>query len=193
MNRYYNSRFGRDAFELSAGEYYSTRDRVLIGTVLGSCVSVVLHDVRTRRGGLNHFMLPKEIIPSARLSRYNYGQFAIESLINDFVKNGSRRGDLRSKIFGGSQILDQGGPYTVGTNNVEFARDYLERENIPILGGDTGGELPRRLYLEPESFKVYMKKQRKREDVMKRLQRELRTYEKSLEELETKESPIILF
>ena len=41
--------------------------------------------------------------------------------------------------------------------NIKFAFDYLERLKIPVVNSNTGGNLPRKIFFDPETAKVYMK------------------------------------
>ena len=60
-------------------------------TVLGSCISACVRDVRARIGGMNHFLLAEQS-GSAR-DRYGasarYGAFAMERLINTILSRGT--------------------------------------------------------------------------------------------------------
>ena len=76
----------------------SPRNDEGVNTVLGSCICACLRDVETGVGGMNHFMLPRDLstgsdawnssdgTPSTR-----YGVYAMESLINEALKLGARR------------------------------------------------------------------------------------------------------
>ncbi len=97
---------------------------------------------------MNHFMLPLPA-PGSRLLDGNadslrYGGFAMEQLINEFVKRGSQRADLCAKVFGGAAVAtlrDTG----IGRMNADFVTAYLRTEGIAIAAADLGGRLPRRL------------------------------------------------
>ncbi len=165
MYKYYNNKFKKDIIDISAGEYIASAEDVIISTVLGSCVSVCIYDPRRKMAGLNHFMLVEsrsldnlgEMMRSER-----YGSYAMESLLNEFIRTGSRKSDLQSKVFGGSRILQTapGKSMDIGHQNIIYALNFLENEDIPILAKDTGGERPRRIYLFPHSFKVLLKREK---------------------------------
>ena len=68
------------------GEYFATNERVIISTLLGSCVSACLFDPVNRVLGMNHFLLSGEIFKKngggfATVSG-RYGVNAMELLIN---------------------------------------------------------------------------------------------------------------
>ncbi|MBP5283256.1 MAG: hypothetical protein J6Y93_01135, partial [Treponema sp.] len=45
----------------------------------------------------------------------------------------------------------------IGSVNIKFAFDWLEENKIKIVNSDTGGVLPRKIFFDPHSFKVYLK------------------------------------
>src|ERR1700712_2680494 len=80
---------------------------VTFSTVLGSCISACVRDVRARVGGMNHFLLAEQS-GSAR-DRYGasarYGAYAMEQVINSVLSRGSgSKSNLEVKVFGGGLI-----------------------------------------------------------------------------------------
>ncbi|MEO5373547.1 MAG: chemotaxis protein CheD [Alphaproteobacteria bacterium] len=110
----------------------------LITTILGSCVAVCLWDRSLRFGGMNHFLLPyweHQGEPSLR-----YGNVAIEALVEEMRRFGSRPGDLRAKVFGGANVLPVNGDGpTIGTRNVDMALQELRRFDIPVVNRHVSG------------------------------------------------------
>jgi len=143
------------------GEYFVTRSDEIIQTVLGSCISACVRDPALRIGGMNHFMLPEDITngssswhdPSIGLST-RYGSFAMESLLNDLMKLGAKRERLEVKLAGGGRVLAS--MTDVGSRNIEFARNWLHLEGLPIAGEDVGDTHPRRVLYFPATGRVLM-------------------------------------
>jgi chemotaxis protein CheD len=163
------------------GEYYVTRHNELIATTLGSCVSACIRDPQAGVGGMNHFMLPAD--ERQNLSAYDmsarYGNFAMEHMINDILKNGGRRERLEVKVFGGGNVLPS--MTAIGTNNIHFVRDYLATEGFDIVAEDLGGTSPRKVIYFPATGKVMMQRvSLSRRDEQEITQREV-AYQKSLE------------
>ena len=162
MYHHYHNKFQRDVAILHPGEYFATRDHVVISTVLGSCVAVALYDPKNHFAGLNHFMLPGRLGPNqlAGSETGKYGIFAMEFLVNEMIKLGAKKGDLVAKVFGGGHVLnrsvDNGG--SIPSSNVTFAFDYLQTEGIKVQSSDVGGTIARKIFLEPETFKVWLKR-----------------------------------
>jgi chemotaxis protein CheD len=136
------------------GEFYVTHKEEMITTVLGSCVSACIYDPQRNWGGMNHFMLPgsdNDEIASAR-----YGLYAMESLINEILKLGSRKETLKAKLFGGGQIIAQ--LTDVGQKNIRFAKKFLFSEGIPLESSDLGLVYPRKVNFFPATGKVLVKR-----------------------------------
>ncbi|MBU0936944.1 MAG: chemotaxis protein CheD [Spirochaetes bacterium] len=155
------SSFEQPVITIHPGEFFVSKEDVVISTVLGSCISVSLFDVRNQLGGINHFMLPgaldtNDILQSGSAK---YGMFAIELLYNEMLKNGSRKMDIVAKVFGGGSVLRvSNGSTKIPQSNIDFAFNYLEREKFPIVASDTGGVLPRKIFFFARSGKVLLKR-----------------------------------
>jgi chemotaxis protein CheD len=131
--------------------HVSTTDEVLT-TLLGSCVAACIYDEGLGCGGMNHFLLPE----SESLSHPRFGIHAMELLISRMLARGSRRKDLRFKIFGGSNVLE--GMPDVGTKNCQFIERYLESESFQITARDLGGPHARRIEFTPSNGRVRVKR-----------------------------------
>lgn len=162
MYRHFNSRFQKTVTIIHPGEYFATGDDEIISTVLGSCVAVALYDPARHVGGLNHFMLPGALDQSAGLvsETGKYGVFAMEFLINELMKLGSKRRDLIAKVFGGGHVLRGSDNHvsTVPQSNIDFAYTYLKTEGISIETADVGGTSARKIFYYPQSSKVLLKR-----------------------------------
>ena len=152
---FHDPAFERAAVKVLPGEFFVHDEDVAITTTLGSCVSACLHDPGTGIGGMNHFMLPDE---GDAASGGRFGAFAMELLINEMLKRGARRGALQAKIFGGGQVVKSLAGTLIGEKNVEFVRNFLAQERIPLLGGDVLDTCPRRICLFPRAGQVLCKR-----------------------------------
>ena len=122
---------------LLPGSIYVTTEPTLVTTVLGSCIAVCLWDSVWKFGGMNHFVLP--YAPKGQRSA-RYGDIAIESLINGMRDFGSKRGDLRAKVFGGASVLPfSDAEKTVGARNIEAALELLKKSRIRVIARSLGG------------------------------------------------------
>jgi len=55
-----------------------------------------------------------------------YGNFAMEALINEILKNGGRKENLEIKIFGGGKIMEN--MTNIGDMNIRFVREFIHAE-----------------------------------------------------------------
>jgi chemotaxis protein CheD len=148
---------------LNPGEYYVTKNDECIYTTLGSCISACIRDQVSGIGGMNHFMLPASIgdggWKAAGLgASTRYGNFAMEHLINEIMKNGGLRNRLEVKLFGGGRIIAN--MTDVGMRNIEFARDYIQTEGLKVVSEDVGDVFPRMVVYFPATGKVRVKRLR---------------------------------
>jgi chemotaxis protein CheD len=156
---YMDRNFQLPAAKIGPGEVYATQRDMLIVTVLGSCVSACLRDPLSRVGGMNHFMLPyhegaRRDGPLSESARY--GAYAMEVLVNHLLSLGARRERIQAKVFGAGRIVP--GMTDVGARNADFAVEYLQRENIPILARDLGRDEASKVYFFPRSGRVLLKR-----------------------------------
>jgi chemotaxis protein CheD len=160
---YFDRTFDCGAAKIGPGEYYFTNQDMVIVTVLGSCVSACIRDVKTGVGGMNHFMLPSNQFedkagPASKSMRY--GSYAMEVLLNQLYKNGARRENLEAKIFGGGRVFPGMRLFNIGENNADFVRQFLKNENITVSAEDLQDIYPRKVYFFPKTGKVMVKKLR---------------------------------
>jgi len=151
INRYWDKQNEIISAKILPGQFYVTKENEAIVTVLGSCISACIRDPLSGVGGMNHFMLPADnsgkdtkLSESAR-----YGNFAMEMLINEILKNGGKKQNLEVKIFGGGKILRN--MTDVGERNIEFAITYIKTEGLKLISSDVGSPHPRKVYYFPDS------------------------------------------
>ena len=163
INRYWDMTNARYAAKILPGEFYVTKHDEVIVTVLGSCVSACIRDSVVGIGGMNHFMLPvtAQLAADANCSlglSTRYGNYAMEHLINEIIKNGGSRRNLEVKVFGGGKILAQ--MTDIGDKNASFVHAFIRTEGLRLLGEDLGDIYPRKVHYYPNSGKVRVKKLR---------------------------------
>ena len=165
INRYWDKNHETFAAKILPGEYYVTANNEAIVTVLGSCVSACIRDKVFGIGGMNHFMLPlnknmSDADVAAMSNAGRYGNFAMEKMINDILKNGGTRENLEVKIFGGGRVLKNMKTLDIGNGNIDFVREYIQTEQLHLVGEDVGDIFPRKVIYFPLTGKVKVKKLR---------------------------------
>lgn len=197
MNKHFDPHFQKDIVTIHPGEFFTSKDDIYIATVLGSCISVALYDIKLGFGGMNHFMLPKSNReePLSSEDEGRFGNYAMELLINDMIHNGSLKQNLRAKVFGGGNVLDAGSSQMnmTGINNINFALNFLKTENIPIIVNDTGGIFPRKIYFSPLTAKVYLKRIQKSGQSVEEIKRRELEYKLQLQKKKEEAGDIIWF
>lgn len=163
INRYWDKYHRKFAAKILPGEFYVTISDEEIVTVLGSCVSACIRDRVFGIGGMNHFMLPSTAtslrdLRSQLSEATRYGNYAMEHLINEILKNGGDRRNLEIKVFGGGKVIEH--MSDVGRRNSEFVIDYIATEGLAIAAKDLGDRYPRKVIYFPKSGKVKVKKLR---------------------------------
>jgi len=165
ISRTWDARQNSCASRILPGEYYVTTTDEIITTVLGSCVSACIRDPLIGVGGMNHFMLPG--CTTQRMDRWGgdnclatrYGIAAMEMLINDLLKLGSQRSRLELKLFGGGNVMSMD-VNNVGDNNIQFVRQFVKTEGIPVVAEDLGEAFPRKVNYFPKTGKVMVRRLR---------------------------------
>lgn len=165
INHYWDRQRNIVVAKILPGEFYMTTGNVAIATTLGSCISACIWDDRANIGGMNHFMLPAtekeahEVNWGSRdkiTDATRYGNFAMEHLINEILKNGGRRINLKAKLFGGGRILKK--MSDVGQRNIDFVYEYLAQEGIEIESADVGDIYPRKVLFVPHNGRAFVKR-----------------------------------
>jgi len=131
-------------YKISAGP-----QEVLVTYSLGSCLGVSAYDPRARVGGLLHYMLPdSRINPEKALTQpAMFGDTGMALFLNKLFALGATRRTLEVKLAGSSKVLKEGEFFDIGRRNLLMAKKLLWKNNLPVLGEDTGGESSRTLRL----------------------------------------------
>lgn len=131
-----------------------------LATLLGSCVTVCLFDPGLKIGGINHFMLPD-------MGRSNHGDvdsllsgnYAMEALLNGLLIKGAKKQRLQAKAFGGGTIIDtDSSAQSIGMRNASFAKEWLNREGIPLRSSDFLGPWSRKIIFLPFNGEAFCKR-----------------------------------
>jgi len=154
MYRSYNKQFKSNMVIIQPGEFYITNSNESIATVLGSCISVCLYDIKKHIGGMNHFMLPGDFKDEDifRSKSGRYGMFAMEKLINEMLKKGGNKENFIAKVFGGAHVLNfRNTDGNIPDANISFVKTYLTFEEIKIVSSDLGGNIGRKIIFFPKN------------------------------------------
>lgn len=134
---------GVETYFLKPGYIYVVTRPTEIITVLGSCVSVCLHDRVKKYGGMNHFQLPRN---GHAPHSSKFGDDSIRELHRIFMEHGSHPGDLEAKIIGGAYPQNDPVVKEIALGNIAVAREMLKKMHIPVLSDTCGGDRGRKVY-----------------------------------------------
>ncbi|EHQ36669.1 chemotaxis protein CheD [Methanoplanus limicola] len=139
------------------GEYY-TGDFVMTSIGLGSCVALILHDRKWKKGAVAHVMLPESNGKMERPGKF--ADTAVTVLYEELISGGSNKRDIVAKIAGGSSMFKHfKGNLDIGSRNVAAIKSALEKYHIPLVEEDTGGTVGRSIIYYPEdNGKVIIRK-----------------------------------
>jgi chemotaxis protein CheD len=154
-------------FYLKPGEVCFSERPALVMTLLGSCISVTMFSAHLGFGGICHVMLPRcpsECCLTICDEAYRYMDCSVKGMVDEFTKKGACRGEIEVKVFGGSRILMAHRKETnvsVGSQNIEVAKETLLHEGLRVLVSHTGGTFGRKIFFFTHTGEVLMKKIRK--------------------------------
>lgn len=149
-----------DQIEVGMGRGVVTRAPHIISSLgLGSCVVVTLYDTKRKIGGLAHIMLPDSNSLNGYHAPYHCADTAIAALLDGLWSKGAVRRDVVAKLVGGAQMFpsSEGLNTGVGEQNIISVTHILSREQIPLVGEDTGGHHGRNVEFYLDRGKLIVK------------------------------------
>ncbi len=160
----FRDQLGKKLNIIHPGEIYVSTEDELIGTLLGSCVAVCLHDEIKKIGGMNHYMLPgrmtKSEVPGEDHSKY--GIASINNMLREMMNKGAVKKNITARIFGGGSVIKSLASIDrksmIPADNVRVARLMMEMEDIPIVGMDVGSDYTRKIIFDVSTGRVYLRK-----------------------------------
>lgn len=177
MRAFWEPRWECYAIKVQPGAFCISKEKVVLTTVLGSCISACIYDPELKIGGMNHFMLPTSNMKDDGGRSMRYGLFAMEQLINGLLRLGSRRESLQLKLTGGGDMMQ--GITSIGQQNIDFIKDYVAAEQLQVLAADFGGDQARKVAYFPQEGRMLVNRMDHRDD--QRLIEEERSYRQDVD------------
>jgi len=127
---------------------------------LGSCVSVVLLDPKTRTVGMVHVALPESSINQAK-SREKPGYFAdtgIPALLAAMVKFGCnpKGKGMVVKLCGGANVMDTNDTFQIGKRNALSIKKILWKYGMGAVSEDLGGNFSRTVTVSVDTGEIIL-------------------------------------
>jgi chemotaxis protein CheD len=138
--------------KVGMGEIEVARGAFLLRTLLGSCIGLVLYDLRSQVGGLAHIVLPNSNGQSSAPGKY--ADTALAELLKQIVELGGRERQLSAKLAGGANMFATSGPTSIGDQNLAAIELLLKSAGIPVMGRHCGGRSGRRIAFEVDTGRV---------------------------------------
>ncbi len=149
-----NTPVAQDYF-MKPGYIFVSAKPTVISTVLGTSVSVCIHDKKRKVGGMNHFKYPATSKPDEATA--DYGNISTKHLVKMLLRGGSRRKDLEAQLFGGASNKTVSRE-DMGRKNLSMARQILLKERIPIVSEDIGGLKGRKVVFDTSKNEIVVAK-----------------------------------
>ncbi|MCF8184386.1 MAG: chemotaxis protein CheD [Polynucleobacter sp.] len=131
--------------------------------------------------GMNHFLLPSRTKSSVDDTDVILaGDYSMEVLLNTMLNKGAAKNRLIAKAFGGGTIVTSI-LMAIGQRNAEFAKEWLEREEIPLVAQDFGGAWSRKVIFTPDGGDAFCRRLPISQPGVQAVVSAERDYEKSLE------------
>lgn len=114
---------------------------------LGSCVSVIFLDPKTRTVGMAHVALPDSSINKAKATEKPgyFADTAIPALLNMMSKYGcnNRGKGMVVKLCGGANVMDTNDTFQIGKRNALAIKKILWSYGMGAVAEDLGGNFSR--------------------------------------------------
>ncbi len=146
--------FIENKYYLGPGHVVISDKPALIWIVLGSCVSIILYDEKSRLTAACHAQLPSktkkntlhsEVCPQVCYNEQpdrnemKYLDTALDYMIHRLAKKGVLPAQLCAFILGGSNIMQKERTNSIGELNVKKAHELLKKYGIPLRSEQSGG------------------------------------------------------
>ncbi|MDR1514117.1 MAG: chemotaxis protein CheD [Synergistaceae bacterium] len=133
----------------------------LVTLGLGSCIGLVVYDQLSKTVGMVHIMLPDSREAKNIPKPGKFADTAVPLLLDELIKLGVNRSQLRAKMAGGAQMFSMPGKdsaiFAVGARNIEATLKMLAAENLRLVAQDTGGSKGRSVEFDTETMKFMVK------------------------------------
>lgn len=125
---------------------------------LGSCLAIVLHDFRSRSGGMAHVALPDSALDpgKARALPGYFADSAVARLLDLMATAAGPAARIQPvvKLVGGANMVDTRNAFNIGVRNLAAARRALESHGLGVYMEDAGGNYSRNVSLDIQTGNV---------------------------------------
>ncbi len=129
--------------KIGMGELSVVQGTGVLKTLLGSCIGLVLHDSKSRVGGLAHIVLP--VANGEQQLPGKYADTAVPELIRQIERAGGKSRNLVAKLTGGANMFATTNLNRIGEQNLAKVEQLLLAAGIPVIARNCGGQQGRRI------------------------------------------------
>ncbi len=123
---------------------------------LGSCVSLILLEPKSRTVGMAHVALPDSKVDRARaeiLPGY-FADTAVVALMEQIQRINPQAKRCIVKLVGGASVMDPGGLFNIGKRNVTALKKALWQRRMGAMAEEVGGTISRTVSVRVVDAKV---------------------------------------
>jgi len=130
----------------------------IITYALGSCLGITFHDERRQIGGLLHVMLPDSRLHNRQdIRKPMFVDTGVPLIIDELVKAGANRKDLKCKVFGGAQLMAADHYFRIGAKNIDAFYEISRQQEINVTVWEVSGRCNRTIRLINSTGEVLVK------------------------------------
>ena len=142
-----------DIIEVNTGEVRTARNKTTLRAMaIGSCIVITGYDRNNKAGAMAHIMLPGNA-PAKKNQKSKYAADAVDELIKQMVRAGTKKADIEVVLVGGGNVLDREND-TVCQTNIDSVSQILKEKDIPVRACALGGTQRRMVRLDVETGTV---------------------------------------
>ena len=134
---------------------------VIVTHALGSCLGIAIHDHITKVGGMIHLMMPfSRLNPEkAKNCPFMFVDTGIPAFFENIYRVGGVKSRLTVKVAGGANVQvhkNDDDRFAIGKRNFVALKKLFWQNGVLIDAKDIGGNVPRTMYLEIGSGRVWL-------------------------------------
>ena len=142
-----------EIIEVNTGEVRTSRNKTTLRAMaIGSCIVITAYDRNNKAGAMAHIMLPGSA-PAKENQKSKYAAEAVDELIKQMVRTGTKKDDIEVVLVGGGNILQKDDD-TICEKNIESVTQFLKKKNISIRTSALGGTERKTVRLDVEAGTV---------------------------------------
>jgi chemotaxis protein CheD len=147
---------------LPPGKLLITEQASIVSTILGSCVSLCLHNEKFRIGAICHGMLPRQTKPTVS-GHFPYLDTVVPHMLETMTSRfGLVPSELTVKMFGGASVIQTGIPapdgLAIGQQNIAATLESLARFGLAPNVQKTGGTQGYKILFNTETGEVFVRR-----------------------------------